>query len=72
MVSEKIINPILIIDWYSGKFRVVKKISRKLKSSEIPVNINIKLSIPEPVELKCEGNIEVPLIKAKEMIIERL
>ena len=72
MVTEKIINPIIIFDWYTGHIRLVKRLPRKIKVSEIPCTIKITFSIPEPVSLSCEGTVEIPMAKTKEMIINQL
>ena len=72
MVKEKVLELILILDWNSEKYRITKKLPRKLKVSEIPCNIKIAFTIPDPISLSVEGKVDITMIKAKEMIIEKL
>ena len=70
--STKTVELIIIVDYWTGKYRVVSRLNRKLKASEIPVRIKLKLKVSKPQELKVEGEVEVGMVKASEMLVEKL
>ena len=70
---EKSINIILIFNWKTEDFRILKK---KIYSSdnpfEMPIRLKLKFIIPEKKEVLISGDIIIPDIQAGEMMIEEL
>lgn len=70
---EKQINVILIFNWKTEDFRIIK---RKTYSSdnpfEVPIRLKLKFIIPEKKEVQISGDIVIPDIQAGEMMIEEL
>jgi len=62
----------LILDYKTGKFRLNKKKPVKIKVSDIPIDLKIKVEIPEQPIIKARGYIELDTIKVREMILENL
>ena len=73
-VSERKIDCYLIMDWNNSAVRLAKTMTkkRKLKVSEIPIKISLKLIIPAKPKFEIKGEIEVPEAKAIEMVIDKL
>ncbi len=69
---EKLFEGWLILNWKNKQMRVIKKKPKNIGAFEIPILLRIKVKIPERVDIKAEGEIEVPLPKLKEMVIEEL
>lgn len=68
---DKQFEGILIVNYKTGKMRVTK---RKSKTShwEIPIQIKLKMIIPDQKQIVASGEIEVPPNKVIEMSIESL
>ncbi len=62
----------LILDYKTGRFRLNKKKPQGIKASEIPIDMKITVKIPEQPIMKARGNIELDIMKVKEMIIENV
>ena len=62
----------LIIDYKTGNFRVIKKKPRKIKVSEIPIDLKLKIKIPKTPLIKARGYIELDKMKVREMVIENM
>lgn len=75
---EKLFDAWLILDWRYGNIRVLKKTKTALKTiknlrpSEIVVDFNLKVIIPEFPVIKAKGEIELPEAKVKEIVIDAL
>lgn len=70
---EKQINIILIFNWKTEDFKLIK---RKQYNSdnpfEIPIRLKLKFIIPEKKEVQISGDIIIPKIQAGEMMMEGL
>ena len=73
-VIEKSFKGYLIIDYRSGKMRVVKQKpeSKKLKSFEIPVTIDIKLLVRSNPDIVAKGEFEIPPTQVHKMVLEMI
>jgi hypothetical protein len=69
---EKIFKGYLILNWRSGVFRVVKRMTSKAKETEIPIEINLKVKLPEQQKMKVEGEIELSGVSCKKIILDAL
>lgn len=71
-MPSKIFKGVLMLNWKTGAMRVTKKKPRKVLPYEIPVVIDVKVNLPEQVEIKAKGEVTVPPTKVKEMFIEAI
>lgn len=73
-MEEKKYDCQLIVDYKSGKFRTLSAKARinKLKATEIPIHLSLKVSIPETPILKAEGEIRLSQVQISKMIIEEI
>jgi hypothetical protein len=75
-MTEKHYNAVLVLDWNSksGSMCLVKRVPNKLKVTEICVNVNLSLEIPDrkPIEATLDGKIVIPEHQIKKMVVERL
>ena len=62
----------LIVDYKIGNFRVTKKKPRKIKVSEIPIDLKLKIKIPKTPLVRARGYIELDKMKVREMILENV
>ena len=69
---DKEFKGFVILNYRSGNMRAVKKLSRKLKESEIPIEIDLKVSLPEPPKMKVSGELELGGTKVKQLILDAL
>ena len=63
---------VLVINWKNGSMKVNKKKPKSLGPWDIPVNIDIKLNIPENPEITAKGEVDIPGYKVKEMFIKSI
>ena len=74
-MTEKEFRTWLIVDYKNGKFRVGstrRKIIQHLKPTEIPIDVKIKVTVPETPIYSASGEIVVSPTKMNEMIISAL
>lgn len=73
-MPEKNFTGYVILNWKTGQFRVTKSNPiKKLKPTEIPIQINMKIKIPEnPPLTQVSGEIEITGTKVKEIILETM
>ena len=71
-MTEKIFRGFIILNWKKGQFRVVKKLGKTVKETEIPIEINLKVVIPEQKRMKVEGEIELSGVSMKKIILDAL
>ena len=74
---EKEFKALIILDWRYGHMRILKskqpeKIRKNLRPSEIIVDFNLKVKVPEFPIIKAKGEIELPEAKVKEILIDSL
>jgi hypothetical protein len=72
MANFKEFKGFIILNYHNGKFRAVKKLPKTLKETEIPIEINLKLSIPEKQKLKVNGELELSGTVVKKLILDAL
>ena len=73
--EEKIIRGWIIIDYRTGTMRVAKRLRGtrgSVKASEVPIEVSIKVEIPEQPLLKAEGTIKLSQTHLSEMILEAI
>ena len=68
----KTFNPVLILNWKTGSLRLTKKKPKSLGPWEIPVQIDLKVNIPIIPEIIAKGEVTIPDVKVKEMMIEAI
>lgn len=68
---EKEFNTWLVVDWKTGNFKVNKK-KPKVKASEIPIELKLKVKIPETPTYKAHGEITISDTKVSEITLEEL
>lgn len=74
-MEEKEIRGWLIVDYKTGHFRCAKKLRgtrSSLKASEIPIEISLKVQIPDVPLMKAEGQIKLSHTQLTNMMIESL
>ena len=71
-MTEKIFQGYVILNWKNGSFRAVKKLTKGIKDSEIPIQLDIKVTIPERQEMKVSGELEISGTKVKKLILDAL
>ena len=73
-MTEKEFKGFMILNWKekNGKFRAVNRLPKKLKEAEIPIEINLKINIPETPKLKVEGELELSGTVCKRLILDAL
>jgi|WetSurMetagenome_2_1015567.scaffolds.fasta_scaffold42505_8 hypothetical protein len=71
-MENKVFNTWLVCDYRSGKFRVSKRKPKKMKASEIAIDVKLNIEIPEDPILKAEGHITLSKTQLANMIIESL
>ncbi len=72
---EKEFKAWIILNWKTGTIRVLKNtkysnVKKKITPSEILVDFNLKVKIPESPAVKAHGEIELPEAKVKEILID--
>ena len=71
-MDEKIFTGYIILNYRNGSFRAMKRLPKHLKEVDIPIEIKLKVSIPETPRMKVEGEIELSTTKVKQLILEAL
>jgi hypothetical protein len=62
----------LVLDYKTGKFRVLNKLRKGMKPTEIVIDLSLNVSIPQAVTLKASGNIELSTAKVNDIVLEEL
>lgn len=74
-METKDIKGWLILDYKTGSMRTAKKLKGTrsvMKATEIPIEIYIKVEVPDKPILKAEGEIKLSSTQVSKMIIESL
>lgn len=72
-MTEKEYKCLLVLDWKTGKFKVLTtKRTPKFKTSEIPIQLSLKVEAPEIPLMKAEGTIKLSQAQISQMIIEEI
>ena len=71
-MSVKNIKGLLIINWKSGAMRTAKRKPNKLNPTEILVNLDFDVEIPENPKHKITGKIELSKTEIKGLITDML
>ena len=71
-IPNKIFKPIIIINWKTGKTRVVQKKPRTLGPWEIPVMFELRINVPQNPEIFAKGEVDIPAYKLKEMFVKAI
>lgn len=69
--TSRIFDTVVIIDWKTGKFRCSKR-PKKLRPSEVPIQLKLKVTLPDTPTYKAEGEIVVSPIKMSEILLEAI
>ena len=67
MGVEKVFKTHMTINWKTGTFKVFKRPKKSAGPFEIPIDIAIKVIIPEFKRIEVKGEIELSENKVKEM-----
>lgn len=73
---EKDFKAWIILDWRYGNIRLLKKtkqsekIKKNLRPSEILIDFSVKVKVPEFPIIKAKGEVELPEMKVKEILID--
>jgi hypothetical protein len=68
----------LVVDAKTGKFRVLsprlslKNLKSKLKHTEIPIDLTMKMDVPETPILKAQGEIKLSQIQISELLLDEI
>ncbi len=62
----------LVLDYKTGKFRLVKKRPDQIKASDLPIELKLNVVVPETPILKATGEIKLSEVKATEMLISQV
>lgn len=72
-MTEKEYKTWLILDWKKNTFRVLKKLNIKyIKPTEVPIDLSIKMTVPETPILKAQGEIKLSQPIISQMIIAEI
>ena len=69
---EKLFHTKIVLDYKNGRFKVLKRLPKTLKPSEIPIDFKLTIDIPEKKEISVEGKIELSDQKIVEMALNEL
>ena len=72
MQTEKQFNGWLTLNWKNGKFKASARKPSKLGASDIPIEISLKVIIPEQAQMKATGTITLDSTKVEDMVFEEL
>jgi hypothetical protein len=61
----------IVLNYKTGQFRVIKKI-RGIKPSEVAIEMNLDVALPEPAKMVAHGSIELSSAKMAKMTLEEL
>ena len=68
---EKNFKATLMLNWKTGEIRVLKK-KKKAGPTEIAVDLDLKLVMPETPKVVAKGEIVMTDTEVKEIVVERL
>ncbi len=71
-MTEKLFKCWMVLDWKSGKFKVGSRKPNIIKPSQITIEINLTVVIPEQPQLKAEAKIVLSDTKVAEITIDAL
>ena len=73
-IATKSFKGLLILNWKTGSMRVLKTLKKKkdIGPWEVPVNIDIKINLPQMPEIIAKGEVDIPEYKVKEMFVESI
>lgn len=70
---DKNFKAILLVNWKTGKMRVIKRKVIRYSPWEVAIDVNLNVTIPDNDDMyKLTGNIIVPKVQVNEMMIESL
>jgi len=72
MVDERRFVGYLLLDWRSGKMRLMSRKPKSVPPYAIPVKVDIKVTAPTQAEVVAKGELELTHSKLKEFLIEGL
>ena len=68
----------LVVDAKTGKFRVLspkfslKNLKSKLKPTEIPIDLTLKIDVPETPILKAHGEVKLSQVEISELLLDEI
>ena len=65
-------NSILTVNYKTGEFRVYKKKPKNLKPTEIPINFELEIEIPEMPQVEAKGIIKLSDEKITRIVMEEI
>lgn len=69
-IKSKRFQTYLIINWKTNGMRLIKKKPKDLGPFELPVNIDLKIILPEYKEINVKGEIEIPQHRVEGIVVE--
>lgn len=61
----------IVLNYKTGQFRTIRKL-RKVSPSEIAIEMNLDVTLPEPAKMVAHGKIELSSAKMAKMTLEEL
>ena len=69
---EKTFKTWVILNYKTGQFRVIKKLTKKLTPSEIAIDLSLDVVLPKEATIVAKGHIELSSAKMASMTLEEL
>lgn len=69
---SKTFSIFLILDWETGKYRVLAKKPRRIKFNEIPILFSLKVNLPNLPNVFANGEVTISEAKTGELVVEAL
>lgn len=67
---EKVFTGCLMVNWKTGRLSIYKKKPKTIPPSGIPINVMLKVVIPEQQQMELKGEIEVMQSKVREIFLD--
>lgn len=71
-MPEKTFKGHLVVNWKNGNMRVTKKKPTKLRASDIAIDLDITMEIPEKPKAKIKGRLKLSAEKIQEIVLEEI
>jgi hypothetical protein len=71
MATTKNFKTWLIVDWKTSRVRTVKR-KGKIKPTEIAIELDLDVVIPDEAIMKAKGTIELSQTKVNDLVLEEL
>ena len=71
-MEAKTFSTTLVLDWKTGKFKVIKRPPKSFKPNEIPIDFSLKIHIPDPLRVQAKGEVTLSEQKVSEIVANEI